>query len=203
MRVYRSTYLLAFAAVIVLAAALFFSGQQQAPADNVEETKMTEIVVFETSKGNVEVELYRDKAPVTVENFVRYVREGQYDGTVFHRVIPNFMVQGGGFSADGKEKSTHAPIKLESRNGLSNLNGTIAMARTNAADSATCQFFINVKDNDFLDYAPGNAGYAVFGKVASGMDVVMKISKVATGSRGPYDDWPKEDIVIKKAYLKA
>ena len=202
MRIYRSTYLVAFAAVIVLAAVLYLSGQQ-APAKIVEVNKMKEMVVFETSKGNIEVELYRDKAPATVENFVRYVREGQYDGTVFHRVIPNFMIQGGGFLPNGSEKRTHAPIKLESRNGLSNKNGTIAMARTNAPDSATCQFFINVKDNGFLDYAPGNPGYAVFGKVVVGMDVVMGITKVKTSSRGPYDDWPVEDVVIKKAYMKA
>ena len=202
MRIYRSTYLVAFAAVIVLAAVLYLSGQQ-APAKIVEVNKMKEMVVFETSKGNIEVELYRDKAPATVENFVRYVREGQYDGTVFHRVIPNFMIQGGGFLPNGSEKRTHAPIKLESRSGLSNKNGTIAMARTNAPDSATCQFFINVKDNGFLDYAPGNPGYAVFGKVVVGMDVVMGITKVKTSSRGPYDDWPVEDVVIKKAYMKA
>jgi len=203
MRIYRSTYLVVFAGLIVLAAVLYLSGQQQAPKDVVEVTKMTEIAVFETSKGNIEVELYRDKAPATVENFVRYVRAGHYDGTVFHRVIPNFMVQGGGFSASGKEKPTNAPIKLESKNGLSNKNGTLAMARTNVADSATSQFFINVKDNDFLNYAPGNPGYAVFGKVVSGMDVVMGITKVRTASRGPHDDWPVEDVVIKKAYMKA
>jgi cyclophilin family peptidyl-prolyl cis-trans isomerase len=203
MRIYRSTYLVLFAGIIVLAAVLYLSGQQQAPKDVVEVTKMTEIAVFETSKGNVEVELYRDKAPATVENFVRYVRAGHYDGTVFHRVIPNFMIQGGGFSANGKEKPTNAPIKLESKNGLSNKNGTLAMARTNVSDSATSQFFINVKDNDFLDYRPGNPGYAVFGKVVVGMDVVMSITKVKTSSRGPYDDWPVEDVVIKKAYMKA
>lgn len=197
MRIYRSTYLILLAGIIVLAAALYFSGQQH------EVTKMTEIAVFETSKGNIEVELYRDKAPVTVENFVRYVRAGHYDGTVFHRVIPNFMIQGGGFSAGGKEKPTNAPIKLESRSGLSNKNGTLAMARTNVSDSATSQFFINVKDNDFLDYRPGNPGYAVFGKVVSGMDTVMSITKVRTASRGPHDDWPVEDVVIKKAYMKA
>jgi cyclophilin family peptidyl-prolyl cis-trans isomerase len=197
MRIYRSTYLVVFAGMIVLAAVLYLSGQQH------EVTKMTEIAVFETSKGNIEVELYRDKAPATVENFVRYVRAGHYDGTVFHRVIPNFMVQGGGFSANGKEKPTNAPIKLESKNGLSNKNGTLAMARTNVSDSATSQFFINVKDNDFLDYRPGNPGYAVFGKVVSGMDIVMGITKVPTASRGPHEDWPVEDVVIKKAYMKA
>ncbi len=164
--------------------------------------KMNEIVVLETNKGVIEVELYRDRAPITVENFLTYVREGHYKGTVFHRVIDGFMIQGGGFTPDGAQKETHAPIKLESDNSLSNKNGTITMARTMVPDSATCQFFINVADNDFLNYKPNNPGYAVFGKVVSEMDIVMAISKVETGSRGSNQDWPLEDVVIEKAYVK-
>ncbi|MBN2014733.1 MAG: peptidyl-prolyl cis-trans isomerase [Candidatus Altiarchaeota archaeon] len=164
--------------------------------------KMNEIVVFETNKGNFEVELYRDKAPITVENFLGYVNEGHYDGTVFHRVIDGFMIQGGGFTPDGVQKQTHAPIKLESQNGLSNVNKTIAMARTMVEDSATSQFFINVDNNTYLDYGPKNPGYAVFGRVVSGMDVVVGISKVETDNRGYNQDWPVEDVIIEKAYTK-
>lgn len=164
---------------------------------------MGETVVIETSKGTIEIELDREKAPVTVENFVGYVNDGFYDGTVFHRVIPNFMIQGGGFTAEGVQKETNAPIKLESDNGLKNLKGTIAMARTNEPDSATSQFFINVVDNPALDYASGNDGYAVFGKVTSGMGVVEDIVSVKTTTKyGYYADWPVEEIVIEKAYLK-
>jgi cyclophilin family peptidyl-prolyl cis-trans isomerase len=160
-------------------------------------------VVLETSKGTSEFELYREQAPITVENFVAYVNEGFYDGTLFHRVIPGFMVQGGGFTPDGEEKDTRAPIKLESGNGLKNKKGTVAMARTMLPDSATAQFFINVADNGFLDArVPGQDGYAVFGKVLSGMDVVDGIVSAETGSRGPYDDWPVEDILIVRAYVK-
>ena len=164
--------------------------------------KMNEMVVFETNKGVFEIELYRDKAPITVENFLGYVNEGHYDGTVFHRVIDGFMIQGGGFTSEGIQKQTHAPIKLESDKGLSNVNGTVAMARTMVEDSATCQFFINVANNTYLDYGPKNAGYAVFGRVVSGMDIVVEISKVETESRGYNQDWPKEDIIIEKAYVK-
>ena len=167
-----------------------------------EQEMKKEIVVLETSKGNIEIELDRANAPITVENFLSYVNEGFYAGTVFHRVIPGFMVQGGGFTPDGIQKETHAPIKLESRNGLKNTLGTIAMARTNAPDSATSQFFINVAGNGFLDYSPGNDGYAVFGKVVSGMEVVYSIEGVQTSSKGGHGDWPVEDIRILRAYLK-
>lgn len=169
--------------------------------EEVEEMK-NKIIVIETSKGNIEVELNFEKAPITSENFLSYVESGFYEGTVFHRVIPNFMVQGGGFTKDGAQKTTMKPIKLESNNGLKNLRGTIAMARTNVPDSATSQFFINTKDNDFLNYAPGNPGYAVFGKVIKGMEVIDAIEKVKTSSRGPYDDWPVEDVLIVKVYFK-
>ncbi len=160
------------------------------------------IVVLETSKGNIEVELDSNKAPITTENFLKYVNESFFDGTIFHRVIPNFMIQGGGFTPDGKQKATNAPIKLESNNTLKNLRGTIAMARTNVPNSATAQFFINTKNNSFLDYAPGNDGYAVFGKVVSGMDVVDAIEKVKTSTKGFNQDWPIDDVMITKVYLK-
>ncbi|MBU0536134.1 MAG: peptidyl-prolyl cis-trans isomerase [Nanoarchaeota archaeon] len=161
-----------------------------------------EIVVIETSKGNIEVQIDQKSAPITAENFLVYVKENHYDSTIFHRVIPGFMIQGGGFAPDGKEKQTHDPIKLESQNGLKNLRGTIAMARTMVADSATDQFFINLADNAFLDYAPGNPGYAVFGKVVKGMEVVDEIAKAKTGSKGPNENWPVEDIMITKVHIK-
>lgn len=160
------------------------------------------IIVIETSKGTIEVELEMDKAPITTDNFMNYVESGFYEGTIFHRVIPNFMVQCGGFLPNGSQKSTLKPIKLESQNGLMNLRGTIAMARTNVPDSATSQFFINTKDNSFLDYAPGNPGYAVFGKVVKGMEVVDAIEKVKTTTKGYYENWPVEDVIIKKVYVK-
>ena len=162
----------------------------------------TETVVIETSKGNIEIELNREKAPRTVDNFISYVKSGFYNYTIFHRVISGFMVQGGGFTQDGKEKETMAPIKLESDNGLSNLRGTIAMARTNDPDSATSQFFINTVDNNFLDYSSSNPGYAVFGKVTKGMDAVDSIGSAKTSTRGPFSDWPTTNIVIISAYVK-
>ncbi|MBM3292443.1 peptidyl-prolyl cis-trans isomerase [Candidatus Bathyarchaeota archaeon] len=172
------------------------------------------MVVFETNRGIIEVELYRDKAPLTVENFIKYVKEGHYNNTVFHRVISTFVIQGGGFTPNGTEKDTHAPIKLETNVGLSNKAGTIAMARTSSPNSATSQFFINLMDNsDSLDYRNAqNPGYAVFGKVVKGMDIVNLIGKTKTGTKNiylpqynitiPYDDWPIENELIIKAYLK-
>ncbi|MBI2085326.1 MAG: peptidyl-prolyl cis-trans isomerase [Candidatus Aenigmarchaeota archaeon] len=163
---------------------------------------MNKIVVLETSKGNVEVQLDNVNAPITTANFLRYVNEGFYNGTIFHRVMPGFMAQGGGFTPNGTEKQTHEAIKLESNNGLKNKRGTIAMARTSVPDSATSQFFINAVDNSFLDYAHGNDGYAVFGSVTKGMEVVDSILSVKTGDRGSFSDWPLQDIVIKGAYVK-
>jgi peptidyl-prolyl cis-trans isomerase A (cyclophilin A) len=153
-----------------------------------------------TSEGDIVVELNAAKAPKTVDNFVQYVKAGHYNGTVFHRVINNFMVQGGGMTADLKEKATRPPIPLESRNGLNNERGTIAMARTSDPNSATAQFFINVKDNDFLNAArsPDGNGYTVFGKVVSGMDVVDKIRAVPTGP----GDVPVKAVTINKATLE-
>jgi peptidyl-prolyl cis-trans isomerase A (cyclophilin A) len=159
--------------------------------------KKDPVVVIDTSLGKIKVELYAKKAPITVKNFLRYVDEKHYDGTVFHRVIPKFMIQGGGFLPGMKEKDTHPPIKNEAGNGLSNKRGTIAMARTNDPDSATAQFYINHKDNPGLDRAPGKVGYAVFGRVIEGMDVVDKIASVETSDRGPHGDVPVKDVVIK------
>lgn len=161
-------------------------------------------VKLDTSLGDIVIELDAAKAPKSVDNFVKYVKAGHYNGTVFHRVIPNFMIQGGGMTPDLKEKPTRAPIPLEARNGLNNERGTVAMARTSDPNSATSQFFINVKDNDFLNAAnarDGN-GYAVFGKVVSGMDVVDKIRNVKTTSVGPYDDVPATPVIIKKATVQ-
>ena len=161
-----------------------------------------QVVTLETSRGLIKLELDAERAPVTVANFVQYVEDGFYDGTVFHRVIPGFMIQGGGYDPDGSEKPTREAIVLESANGLKNLRGAIAMARTMVADSATSQFFINLVDNDFLDHAPGNDGYAVFGRVVEGMDVVDAIAAAETGTRGYFEDWPVEDIVIIRAYIE-
>ena len=151
-----------------------------------------------TSKGVFTVQLFDKQAPVSVENFLKYVDEGFFDGTVFHRVIAGFMVQGGGLTADLKNKRGHAPIKNEAANGLKNKRGTLAMARTNDVDSATSQFFINLVDNDFLDHKGASSyGYAVFGRVDSGMDVVDAIAGVKTGSKGMYQDVPVETVTIE------
>jgi cyclophilin family peptidyl-prolyl cis-trans isomerase len=161
------------------------------------------MVRFETSLGDFTLELDAAKAPITVANFLSYVDEGFFDGLVFHRVIPGFMVQGGGFAPDMSQKKNKAPIKNEAANGLRNKRGSIAMARTNVVDSATSQFFINLVDNDFLDHAgPSNYGYAVFGKVTSGMDVIDKIAKVATTNRSGHQNVPAADVVITKAARK-
>jgi len=157
------------------------------------------MVRFETTLGDFTVELDEESAPVSVKNFLRYVDDGFFDGTVFHRVIPGFMIQGGGFTADMKQKPTHEPITNEADNGLRNRRGSIAMARTSDLHSATAQFFINLVDNGFLDHRPGNFGYAVFGRVAGGIDVIDKIAAVKTGRRGGHDDVPAEAVVIKLA----
>ena len=153
-----------------------------------------------TSMGPIVIELDKEKAPISTENFLKYVDAGHYNGTVFHRVIDGFMVQGGGFSKDMRQKPNNPPIKNESTNGLKNDNYTVAMARTNVRDSATSQFFINVKDNDFLNYGgEASPGYAVFGRVVEGKDVVDKIKKVATGNSGGHQNVPVEAVVIEKA----
>ncbi len=165
----------------------------------VAQTPATTKVLMTTSKGDITIELYPAKAPVTVKNFLSYVREKYYDGTIFHRVIPNFMIQGGGLTAELHEKTSRTPIKNEAANGLENLRGTIAMARTSDVDSATCQFFINLVDNPNLNHkddTPDGFGYCVFGKVVSGMDVVDAIAKVRTGTRHGMGDVPLEPVTI-------
>jgi peptidyl-prolyl cis-trans isomerase A (cyclophilin A) len=157
------------------------------------------VVILKTSLGEIKIELDAEKAPITVENFLGYVDDGFYDGTVFHRVIPGFMVQGGGMAADMAPKQTKAPIKNEADNGLVNDRGTLAMARTAAKDSATAQFFINVKDNDFLNHGTRDFGYAVFAKVTEGMDVVDKIAAVPTGNKGMHQNVPVEPVLIESA----
>ena len=160
------------------------------------------MITLKTNQGDIVLELDAEKAPKTVENFVQYVRDGHYDGTIFHRVIDNFMIQGGGFEPGMKEKWTRAPIENEAKNGLSNLTGTIAMARTMEPHSATAQFFINVSDNRFLDY-PGQDGwgYCVFGKVTAGMEVVEKLKGVETTFRMGHQDVPAKDLVIDQAVV--
>jgi len=163
------------------------------------------VVVIETSKGNMEAELWEDKAPITVKNFLSYVDDKFYDNTIFHRVIPGFMVQGGGMTADMKEKQTKAAIKNEATAELKNVKGTLAMARTNVVDSATSQFFINTVDNDFLNHTgtgPQTFGYAVFGKVTKGLETLDAISKVKTQDSGFHQNVPSEPVVIKSIRKK-
>lgn len=166
---------------------------------------MSEIVVVETNHGNFEIELDANKAPITVKNFLKYVKDRFYDGLIFHRVIDDFMIQGGGFDENMNEKKTRSPIINEATNGLKNKKYTIAMARTSVVDSATSQFFINVADNSFLDNVnktPQGFGYAVFGKVIKGTEVIDKIKVVSTTTKDFYDDVPEKTILIKKMYVK-
>jgi cyclophilin family peptidyl-prolyl cis-trans isomerase len=186
----------------LLAAAVFGLLTTVAPRAKAADEGDHPVVILETSMGPITIELDRAKAPITVENFLKYVDDGFYNNLVFHRVIPGFMIQGGGMTADMREKQTRAPIKNEGTNGLKNNRGTLAMARTSDPNSATAQFFINLKDNDFLNAGPGNPGYAVFGKVTEGMDVVDKIAGVRTASKGPHEDVPVEAVTIKSAKRK-
>jgi cyclophilin family peptidyl-prolyl cis-trans isomerase len=175
-----------------VAAAGFFAASVALQAANPQ-------VLLKTNKGDITVELFQDKAPVSAKNFLSYVDDKFYDGTIFHRVIKGFMVQGGGMTADMHEKSAKPPIKNEAANGLKNKRGTLAMARTPDIDSATCQFFVNLVDNAFLDHQEGDPdkfGYAVFGKVVAGMDVVDAIAAVPTGSKGMHRDVPREPVTI-------
>lgn len=184
-----------FCTLLFVFVVLFTTSNLQAETMNVK---------METSKGTIVLELDADKAPNTVENFLSYAKDGYFDGTIFHRVIGNFMIQGGGFTPDMQQKETKAAIQNEANNGLSNSNGTIAMARTGDPHSATAQFFINVKDNDSLNFSsetPQGWGYAVFGKVTEGMDVVNAIKEVETTSKGPHQDVPAEDVIIEKVTI--
>ena len=155
------------------------------------------MIRFETSHGGFTVELYEEDAPLTVANFLRYVDEGFFDGTIFHRIVPGFVIQGGGLDAQFRNKRTHEPIRNEAKNGLKNTRGSLSMARTSDINSATSQFFVNLKDNDFLDHSRGNFGYAVFAKVTEGMDVVDKIAAVETGRKRGFDDVPVEAVTMK------
>lgn len=200
--------LLVGALVLVLAPALALA-QDTPREDTISEDNTAERndmtrprVQLETSKGNITIELYSEEAPKSVENFLGYVKSGHYDGTIFHRVIPGFMIQGGGFTSDMSQKSTGAPIDNEADNGVKNTRGTLAMARTMNPNSATAQFFINTVDNEFLNHTGKNAqgwGYAVFAEVVDGMDVVDAIVKVPTGTQGGHQNVPTEAVVIDKA----
>lgn len=154
------------------------------------------MITIKTNHGNIGVELFDEKAPISCENFRQYITDGHYAGTIFHRVIPNFMIQGGGMDENMSSKATREPIKNEADNGETNVRGTLAMARTNVVDSATSQFFINLRDNDFLNHGGRDFGYAVFGKVSAGMDVVDAIAGVPTGNRGGHQDVPVENVEI-------
>jgi len=157
------------------------------------------MVKFETTHGSFTIELFPKEAPVTVENFLKYVDDGFFDGTIFHRIVPGFVIQGGGMNKDFSQKPTRAPVKNEANNGLQNERGTLSMARTDSPHSATSQFFVNLSDNEFLDHGPRDYGYAVFGRVTEGLDVVDKIAKVKTGRRKGYQDAPMEDVIINSA----
>jgi cyclophilin family peptidyl-prolyl cis-trans isomerase len=194
-------YTTCFACLVLFSLLAVTGGGSAVAADD----KDKPVVVFETSEGPITIELNRAKAPITVENFLKYVDAGHFDGTIFHRVIPDFMIQGGGMTSEGREKKTNAPIRNEGGNGLKNERGTIAMARTSQPDSATAQFFINLKHNDFLDRdnAADGFGYAVFGKVIEGMDTVDKIAKGETTFDGREKSKPVKPVVIKSAKRKA
>jgi peptidyl-prolyl cis-trans isomerase A (cyclophilin A) len=179
---------------LLLAAAVQAPVAPEAPAKPV---PAGPVYAIETSLGTITIALNKEKAPLTVANFQKYVRLGHYTNTIFHRVIPGFMIQGGGLAADMAEKPTSAPVKNEAANGLRNARGTLAMARTNAPDSATAQFFINLKDNHALDYGIRGAGYAVFGEVLQGMEVVDKIAAVPTTMKGQHENVPVTPVVIK------
>lgn len=187
---------------IVTLVFLMLVGCREKPQPPAQTPASNPVVRLVTTMGSITIELDRERAPITVANFLEYVKAGHYEGTVFHRVIPGFMIQGGGFTADMVQKPTRDPIKNEADNGLSNVRGTIAMARTNEVHSATCQFFINLVDNTFLDHqGPDRFGYAVFGKVVEGMDVVDAIAGVPTRDVGMHRNVPVTPVVIQKAML--
>ena len=180
-----------------LVPAMTFAGSTKAKPENKNPR-----VIFSTSLGDITIELYPDKAPITVSNFLRYVDEGFFDNTIFHRVIPNFVIQGGGMTKDMKQKENHPPIKNEADNNLWNKRGTLSMARTMDVNSATSQFFINLNHNKVLDHGARDFGYAVFAEVLTGMDVVDKIAAVKTGSSGMHQDVPVEPVLINSARRK-
>ena len=191
----RNTYLSTVALICITISSCY--GDSIHKINHEEETKLIKLT---TTKGNIVIKLFSDKAPETVKNFLNYTENGNYNGTIFHRVIQNFMVQGGGLMPDMSEFISNAPVVNESNNDLSNKKGTVAMARTSDPHSATSQFFINLKDNDFLDKknAPDGYGYCVFGEVVEGMDIVENIGTVSTGNTGGHGDVPQEPIVVEK-----
>lgn len=190
--------IITFTAVAITAAAALLISTGCEEQQNMTEKQKPKgpVAVLQTNKGDIYIELYEEKAPKTVQNFLRYVNEGFYDGTIFHRVIEGFMIQGGGFTPNMLRKKTYPPIENEASNGLKNLRGTVAMARTSDPNSATSQFFINHADNPSLDYAPNNPGYAVFGKVIDGMSVVDEIATTPTTSKDRFQDVPVKAVVI-------
>ena len=190
-------------ASVALIALALVAAQAAPPTPPPDPTPDGPVVALETTMGIIKIGLFKTKSPISTENFLRYVREGFFTGTIFHRTIPGFMIQGGGFTPDMKEKEAHAPIRNEARNMLRNSRGTVAMARTELANSATAQFYINVKPNHSLDFGINGAGYAVFGVVLEGMDVVDRISNVSTGTRGPHENVPNTAILIKGARIEA
>jgi peptidyl-prolyl cis-trans isomerase B (cyclophilin B) len=195
------TLMVAIAGIMLAVSTAVWSGETKMKKSE----EKNPVVIIKTTMGDITVELFQDMAPVTVKNFLAYVKNKAYDGTIFHRVIDNFMIQGGGFTPSMKQVNTLPPIKNEAGNGLKNDRGTIAMARTNQVNSATNQFFINLKDNDFLNHrsnSPQEFGYAVFGKVTDGMEVVDRIARVKTTTRGFHRDVPSEDIIIESVELK-
>ncbi|CAF30684.1 peptidylprolyl isomerase [Methanococcus maripaludis] len=196
---FKNAIFIIVASIVLLTS---FSGCTESDSTTSNETGEIVYATIQTNYGNMTFELYPDKAPITVENFKKYAESGFYEGTIFHRVISDFMIQGGGFTANGTKKETLDPIKNEADNGLSNKRGTIAMARTNIVDSATSQFFINTVDNSYLDYQNDqNYGYAVFGELTDGFDVLDKIENVATANNGQYQNWPVEDVIIEKVTI--
>jgi len=189
--------------ILIVAAMLFLTTTNCLAQESIMSDPNTKVRLT-TTLGEITIRLNAEKAPISSENFLTYVKEGFYNGTIFHRIIPGFMAQGGGFDTDFNQKAVHPPIKNEADNGLANSRGTLAMARTPDPNSATAQFFINYKDNSFLNYTsptPNGWGYAVFGEVIEGMDVVDAMAKEPTGNRGMHQDVPKTDIVIEKAEI--
>lgn len=201
----NTMYLMIIAGCLCFANWRFSAAEETSIMNTDKSVKTNPIVVIKTNLGEMKAELYADKAPITVKNFLQYLTEGQYDHTVFHRVIPGFMIQGGGFTQDLKQKATHAPIQNEADNGLLNLRGTLAMARTSDVNSATSQFFINVVDNPFLNFKEKSSagyGYCVFGKITEGMAVADKISKVAAATQGGHQNVPVQPVEIVSISLQ-
>ena len=207
MKGYLNKIFTIFAILIVVAVPMLLSAcdfstkekkkEQEKDGQQTSGKGVSPVILITTNQGDIKIKLDSEKAPVSVENFLAYTNEGYYDGVIFHRVIPNFMIQTGGLTKDMKQKPTKTPIKNEADNGLPNKRGSVAMARTSDVNSATSQFFINVNDNDFLNHGERDFGYAVFGEVLEGMDTVDKIAAVDTGSVGYFRDVPKEPVVIK------